>query len=179
MIKSAGNFNGVMLDNLDAPWSSSQLYHTDGLQEMFIPAAKIVREHDLGVWANGPHVSKTGSFEANATAWKHYLHLASFTTIFEIALDQWLDYPQTNFSQNLNWPVANLGGYVLDIPDNASSGSAIDESLRAGIDRGLSWLYPTITCQHRTGSCTYAHLPTYWTTLVSAFKKINYEHEVA
>ena len=105
-----------MLDNLDAPWSSSQPYHTDGLQEMFIPAAKIVRNHGLGVWANGPHVSKTGAFEANASSWKEYLELASFTTIFEITLSQWLNYPAVNFSETLNWPASQLGGYVLDIP---------------------------------------------------------------
>lgn len=34
-------------------WSSSQPYHTDGLQEMFIPAAKLVRTAGLDVWANG------------------------------------------------------------------------------------------------------------------------------
>jgi hypothetical protein len=35
------------------------------------------------------------------------------------------------------------------------------------------WLYPTITCQHRTGSCTYADLPAYWNTLVDTIEKVN------
>lgn len=55
-IKHTASFDGVMMDNLDAPWSSFQ-YRTDGLQDMFVPAAKIVGDHRLGVWANGPHVT--------------------------------------------------------------------------------------------------------------------------
>jgi hypothetical protein len=91
--QATADFDGIMLDNMDAPWSSSQPYHQDGLQEMFIPAAKMVRDKGLGVWANGPHISKDGHVEANASQWKPYLDLATFTTLFEMPLTTWLNYP--------------------------------------------------------------------------------------
>ena len=67
---------------------------------------------------------------------------------------------------------------VVDIPDNTSAaGAAIDASLRAGVERGLSWMYPTITCKHASGphrgSCTYADLPSYWDVLISSVEKLN------
>ena len=70
------------MDNLDASWSAPN-ENPNGLQEMYIPAAKMVRQANLGVWANGPHISSDGIKEANASTWKEYLGLATFTTLFE------------------------------------------------------------------------------------------------
>ena len=82
----------MMLDNLDAPWSSTQPYHPDGLREMYVPAVEELRRRKMGVWANGPHVLSDGSVE-NASLWSEYLGLASFTTLFEISYDNWLLTP--------------------------------------------------------------------------------------
>lgn len=168
-VKNTAAFDGIMLDNLDAPWSSWQPLHKDGLKEMYIPTAKLVRAAGLDVWANGPHISVNGTREASTSAWQEYLEVSSFTTLFEIALDPWLKYPPVNFSKNFGWPPSKLGGYVLDIPDNTTAAkTAITASLKAGAERGLKWMYPTIACKHGTGphqgSCTYADLPSYWRT---------------
>ena len=113
---------------------------------MYIPAATLVRSKGLGVWANGPHVAKNGSREASAALWQQYLSLASFTTLFEMSLDTWLDYPPVNFTQTLGWPAQKLGGYVLDIPDDTKgAGKAIAASLQAGVARGLTWMYVSLT----------------------------------
>ena len=56
---------------------------------MYIPAAHLVRANNLGVWQNGPHVSKDGKIEANASTWKKYIELSDFTTLFEMSL-KWL-----------------------------------------------------------------------------------------
>lgn len=64
------------MDNLDAPWSSAQPYHHNGLHEMFIPAANMIRAAGLGVWANGPHISVNGSHEADTEAWQKYLEVS-------------------------------------------------------------------------------------------------------
>ena len=53
---------------------------------MFIPAAKLVRDKGLDVWANGPHIAANGSSEASATVWQQYLELTSFTTLFEMSV---------------------------------------------------------------------------------------------
>ena len=176
IIKSTADFDGVMMDNLDAPWSAPN-ENPNGLNEMYIPAANIVRKANLGLWQNGPHISKNGSIEANASTWKKYIDLSQFTTLFEMPLSEWIKYKQDIiFSEKLNWPSEKLGGYVLNIPDKPSeSKKDIEIALRLAIQRGLKWLYPTITCQHRTGSCTYATLPVYFNELVSIIEKINNE----
>jgi alpha-galactosidase len=161
------------LQNLDAPWSAPN-ETPNGLNEMYIPAANMVRANNLGVWQNGPHISKDGKIEANASAWKKYIELSDFTTLFEMPLTKWINYKEVNFSKTLDWPSSKLGGYVLNIPDNPSASKKdIEIALRLAIQRGLKWLYPTIACQHRTGSCTYATLPTYFTELVSAIEEAN------
>lgn len=176
IVKRSAAFDGIMLDNNDAPWSSAQPWTDDGLHRMYLPAARLVRAAGLGVWANGPHVSKDGTREASAAAWRPYLELASFTTLFEMPLAKWEAFPSgTNFSAELGWPAARLGGYVEDLPDDATAAKAIDGSLRLAVARGLGWLYPSITCKHRSGSCTYAELPSYWATLVGAIEAINRE----
>ena len=161
-----------MLDNLD--WSAD-----DPLEKMYAPAASIVRRKGLDVWANGPHVQKNGSIgPANATAWRPYLELASFTTLFEVGVETWLapSWVKLNYSAALQWPVSRLGGYVSGLPENSTT-SAIEASLQKAIDRGLSWLYPTVACKHaqgpHQGSCTYAELPSYWPELVDAVEKLN------
>jgi hypothetical protein len=174
VIQSAATYDGVMMDNNDAPWSSTG-ENPDGLVNMYRPAAAIVKKRGLGVWANGPHVSKNGTIHANASEWSKYLEYSTFTTLFEMPVDDWLAYPKDeNFSKRLEIPSSELGGYVLDIPDDPMlAASAIEKSLEAAVARGLKWLYPTIKCQHRTGSCTYANLPSYWTTLVEIIEKMN------
>ena len=175
-MEKTADFDGVMMDNLDAPWSAPN-ENPNGLNEMYIPAANIVRKANLGLWQNGPHISKNGSIEANASTWKKYIDLSQFTTLFEMPLSEWINYKQDIiFSEKLNWPSEKLGGYVLNIPDKPSeSKKDIEIALRLAIQRGLKWLYPTITCQHRTGSCTYATLPVYFNELVSIIEKINNE----
>ena len=175
-IKSAADFDGVMLDNMDAPWSAPNETRK-GLEEMYIPAVKLVQQAGLGVWANGPHVSKVGHTDADAAAWRKFLELSSFTTLFEMPANDWLNYPgDINFANKLQWPSAKLGGYVLDIPtDPSKSKQDIERSLRLALKRGLNWMYPTVTCQHRTGSCTYAHLPSYFNALVDIVESINEE----
>ena len=175
IIQATAEFDGVMLDNLDAPWSAPH-ENSQGLEEMYIPAAELVRNAGLGIWANGPHVSKTGQVEANAATWRKYLELSSFTTLFEMPVSDWLNYPgSANFSERLQWPKSQLGGYVLDISaDPSKSNEDIELSLRLAVKRGLGWLYPTIACQHRTGSCTYANLPSFFSSLVDAIETINH-----
>lgn len=178
-IEGSADFDGVMLDNMDAAWSSAQPYHPDGLHEMYLPAAAMVRRRGLGVWANGPHVAHNGSAERPAPAWRAYLELVTLTTIFEIPVDTWLAMPpHVNFSSALQWPSSRLGGYVLRLPDNATAAAPlITKSLEAAVGRGLSWLYPTVKCKRAPGAthgvCTYAELPSYWTELVSAFERLN------
>jgi len=176
-IQQAADFDGVMLDNLDTAWSSAQPYHPDGLSRMYAPAAAMVRGRGLGVWANGPHVAVNGSLEAPANTWRPYLELATMTTLFETGLSTWLAYPKDDLSAALHWPKGQLGGYVLDIPDNATAARpAITASLTAAIARGLTWMYPTVACKHghgpHQGSCTYADLPSYWDELVSAVEAL-------
>eukprot|EP00944_MAST-04C_sp_MAST-4C-sp1_P002690 g2690.t1 len=174
IIKSTANFDGVMLDNLDAPWSAAD-EKPSGLREMYAPAARMVREANLGVWQNGPHVSKNGSIEAKASIWKTYLGLSNFTTLFEMPLSDWINYESgVDFSRRLEWPRNKLGGYVLDIPnDPHESKDDIKRTLELAFERGLGWIYPNIACVHRTGSCTYATLPSYFNELVNAIKDIN------
>ena len=50
--------------------------------------------------------------QANRTAWQQYLELATFTTLFEMPVANWLTYPTVNFSETLGWPTDRLGGYV-------------------------------------------------------------------
>jgi hypothetical protein len=179
VIKSTATFDGVMLDNNDSPWSAPD-ENKKGLESMYLPAARMVQQAGLGVWANGPHVSKTGHINANATEWHKYLEYSNFTTLFEMSMDDWENFypPNVNFSERLQWPSEKLGGYILDIPDEpAKAATAIETSLTMAVTRGLKWLYPTITCQHRTGSCTYAHLPTYWDVLISTIQRINSKTE--
>ena len=70
LLPRAGGGRGVCLDmnavvaNLAAPFPPPPApfargggCRSTGLQDMFIPAAKVVRGHGLGVWANGPHVT--------------------------------------------------------------------------------------------------------------------------
>ena len=176
-VQAAADFDGVMMDNNDAPWSAPNESPL-GLPDMYRPAAAAVKRRGLGVWVNGPHVSTDGSPVApSADAWHKYLAYSSFSTLFEMSLDDWLAYPaDTNFSAIVGGdvPSSALGGYVLDIPDDThGAAAAIDTSLRLAIARGLGWLYPTITCQHRTGSCTYASLPSYFDALVAAIEKLN------
>ena len=178
IIHSTANFNGIMMDNNDAPWSAPN-ENQNGLIAMYKPAASYIKSLGFGVWANGPHISKTGSINANVSQWKEYLEYSSFTTLFEMSVDDWLKYPSAtaDLSTRLDWPASELGGYVLDIPNDPTNASiAIEKSLRLAVKRGLKWLYPTIKCQHRTGSCTYADLPTYWDQMVSIIKKINDEN---
>ena len=175
----ATGIDTMMLDNLDAPWSSTQPYHPDGLHEMYVPAVEELRRRKMGVWANGPHVLSDGSVE-NASLWSEYLGLASFTTLFEISYDNWLHGASTNYEAALHWPKEKLGGYVLDLPDSTTAAAPlIDASLRAARDRGLTWLYPTVKCKHGTGphqgSCTYADLPSYFDALVDAVERLGAE----
>ena len=185
-VADAATFDGMMLDNLDAPWSAAQPYHPDGYHEMFVPAARLVRARGMKVIANGPHVAHNGSTEAAAPVWQPYLDLApSLTTLFEMPLDDWRAVPPgTDFSAALNRSAATLGGYVLDIPDTGtSSGGAaatravLDDVLQLAVQRGLGWLYPTIACKHSNGthrgSCTYATLPKFWDSLIAAIEHIN------
>jgi hypothetical protein len=172
-IQSTAAFDGVMLDNNDAPWSAPH-ENPNGINEMYRPAAEFVTSQGLGVWANGPHVSKDGAIRASSSAWAPYLAYSAFTTLFEMPVNDWLNYPSVNFSQNLAWPREKLGGYVLNIPDEPKKAAmAIERSLEVAVQRGLGWLYPTITCEHRTGSCTYAGLPTYWDEMINIFKRMN------
>ena len=172
---------------------------------MYIPAAQIVRSKGLGIWANGPHVSSNSSdIRANATEWAKYLDLATFTTLFEMHLDDWLNYGMhspsvgeqiaevqpshadsaVNFSERLHKPVDALGGYVLDVPNNNTgnaTATVLERCLRLAVQRGIGWLYPTIACKHsngtHAGSCTYADLPAYWDTLVDVIEKVNHVEE--
>ena len=50
--------------------------------------------------------------QANRTAWQQYLKLATFTTLFEMPVANWLTYPTANLSETLGWPTDRLGGYV-------------------------------------------------------------------
>ena len=148
---------------------------------MYVPAVQQLRRRKMGVWANGPPVLSDGSVE-NASLWQEYLGLASFTTLFEISYDSWLHGAGagTDYAAALHWPKEKLGGYVLDLPDNATAAAPlIDASLRAAFDRGLTWLYPTVKCKHGTGphqgSCTYADLPSYFDELVDAVERLGAE----
>lgn len=173
IIRSTAAFDGVMLDNNDAPWSARN-QNPNGISQMYRPAAEFVKRNGLGVWANGPHVSKDGTIHANARTWAPYLAYSEFTTLFEMSVNDWLKYPAVNFSLNLERPREMLGGYVVDIPNEPKkAATAIQRSLEAALERGLAWLYPTIACQHRTGSCTYAHLPSYFDVMISIFRRLN------
>jgi hypothetical protein len=179
-IKSTANFDGVMMDNNDASWSAPlPENYKNAIERMYLPAADYIKKAGLGVWTNGPHVSKNSSvIRANASTWKRYLEYSQFTTLFEEPLDLWIQNSDKNinYSNRLKWPSSKLGGYVLNIPnDSVQAEKAIRVSLELAIKRGLSWLYPTIACQHRTGSCTYAQLPTYWKQLVNVIEEINKE----
>ena len=66
----------------------------NGLNEMYIPATNIVRKANLGLWQNGPHISKNEGIEANAPTWKKYIDLSQFTTLFEMPLSEWINYKQ-------------------------------------------------------------------------------------
>ena len=177
-IQQAAVFDGVMLDNNDAPWSSSQPYHPDGLTRMYLPAAALVKKRGLGVWTNGPHLAHDGSLQVAASAWRPYLELSSFTTLFEAPVHEWLSYPERDFGSALQWSTDRLGGYVLDIPDNlAAAGPAINASIVKAIEQKLGWIYPTVACKHsigpHQGSCTYAELPSYWSELVAILERLN------
>ena len=180
MIKESANFDGVMLDNMDTEWSTHLPANRDGLHKMYAPAASMVRANGLDVWANGPHIQANGSIGGGADAWRPLLELASFTTLFETGYKTWLSeaYEGHNYATALQWPASKLGGYVLDIPENATAAKpAIEASLQKAIDRGLTWLYPTVACKHghgpHQGSCTYADLPSYWSELVDAVERLN------
>ena len=174
-IKATAEFDGVMMDNNDAPFSAPH-ENPDGLLNMYVPAALYIQQSGLGVWTNGPHVSKNATVESSATAWHPYLTYSNFTTLFEMPVDVWTKDANAgiNYSLQLNWPTSKLGGYVLDIPNDPNHAKeAIRASLELAVKRGLSWLYPTITCQHRTGSCTYADLPSYWDILIGVIEEMN------
>ena len=175
-IKTTADFDGIMMDNNDAPWSAPNEKNS-GLGAMYQPAANYISQSGLGVWANGPHVSSNGSdIRANASEWQKYLKYSNFTTLFEMGVEDWTqdaDKP-LNYSHRLGWPTSKLGGYVLNIPDDPHQAkTAIQTSLQLAVKRGLSWLYPTIKCQHRTGSCTYANLPSYWNTMIDVVEEMN------
>jgi hypothetical protein len=178
IIAASANFDGVMLDNTDSEWSTADPRNEGGLEKMYAPAAQIVRQKGLGVWANGPHILANGSVEAKASAWRPFLELATFTTLFETGITAWTspEYAEVNYSAALQWPASKLGGYVLGLPENATA-DQIQTSLQKGVDRGLAWMYPTVACKHghgpHQGSCTYADLPSYWPALVAAVEKLN------
>lgn len=176
IIHNAANFTGVMMDNLDPPWRDNE--PSNALHAMYIPAANIVKAHGLEIIANGPHLGHNDIHTGNTSEWKTYLDLSPhLTTLFEIPLAEWRAYPSdVDFSEEFDRPASTLGGYILDIPNNASSKDAIETSLKLAVKRGLGWLYPTVACEHSKAdkhACTYASLPVFWDLLVDAIESIN------
>ncbi len=176
------DFDAVMYDNMDAPWSAYEPRPFHGLRNLYEPAVRVARAANLMVWANGPHVATNGSARVGADTWAPYLNLTDLTTLFEMRLTNWSQNvpPGVRWNQDLGVPASKLGGYVLSVPPESSTDILV-HIVRTARARGLRWLYPAPACKHsngpHAGSCTYADLPAYWGALVDAVEIVNREIE--
>jgi hypothetical protein len=122
---------------------------------------------------------------ANASLWRPYLELSSFTTLFEMPYASWVGYSaHKSLSAALDWPASKLGGLVLDTPDTAPAISratseqgahaAVDRAVDLALSRQLGWISVTGVCHaSKTSGCTYAQLPTFWDALVAKIAALN------
>eukprot|EP00039_Didymoeca_costata_P033562 m.42932 g.42932 ORF g.42932 m.42932 type:complete len:287 (-) comp9933_c1_seq1:20-880(-) len=170
----AAPFDGIMFDNMDAPFSSNPGFgNKSAFSWLYKPVVEYARSKDLGVWANGPQI--LDDKEIDTDSWKPYLELTDMTILFEWGYSQWLTYNKTkDLAKTLDWQFDKLGGVVLNIPENDTE--TMTKSLIKAKETSIKWLYPSSVCKHtHTAGCTYSTLPSYWDSMVDAIKHINNE----